>query len=207
MFSISRFNRLALSVSTVAFTVVGNFSPLNSAVLDRAACRQGDVVGTSVTSAPATERTAAQKASVAYFNPDVPLNVPPARFERQTSGTVRTVEFANEIAADNFCNLEVDVLAGTNRIEEIEEQLPSLGQLPAAVRSRLQQELPNYTVTFVEKSTRPGNRPVPPLTPNTVVYEIEGTCNGVNQPYCASGTRGEAQISSNGASFLFTPAS
>ncbi len=206
MFSTSRFNRLALSVSTVAFTVVGNFSPLNSAVLDRAACRRGDIVGASVTSAPATERAAADRAAVAYSNPDVRLNAPPARFERQTSGGVRTVEFANEIAADNFCNLEVDVLAGTNRIEEIEEQLPSLAQLPAPVRSRLQQELPNYTVTFIEKSTRPGNRAVPPLQPNTVVYEIEGTCNGINRPYCVNGTPGEAQISSNGANFVFTPA-
>lgn len=207
MFSTSRLNRLALSVSTAALTVVGTFSPLNSAVVNKAACKQGDVVGASVTQAPATERTAADKAAVAYSNPDVRLNAPPAKFERQTSSSgTKTVEFANEIAADNFCNLEVDVLAGTNKTEEIEEQLPSFSQLPPAVFNRLKRELPNYTVTFIEKSTRPGLRPVPPLTPNTVVYEIEGTCNGINQPYCTSGTKGEAQISSDGTKFVFEPA-
>ncbi|MBW4638773.1 MAG: hypothetical protein KME05_11160 [Gloeocapsa sp. UFS-A4-WI-NPMV-4B04] len=119
--------------------------------------------------------------SNAYSAPDVPLT----RFISQTTAGVSTVEFEGEIAADNFCNLEVDVIAGTRNIEEIEEQIPGSAyssQVPAVVRQRLQRELPNYSITFIERSTRPqpGPRPVPPLTPNRVVYEIEGSCTGTN---------------------------
>jgi hypothetical protein len=209
----SKSNRWALSISTVAITVVGTFSSLNAAVTvsPTAGCRQGDIVGAGVSTAPAIQRSAAQAASNAYSTPDVPLT----RFTRQTSGGVSTVELEGEIGADNFCNLEVDVIANTRNIEEIEEQIPGSAyssRVPAAVRQRLQQQLPNYRITFIEKSTRPqpGPRPVPPLTPNRVVYEIEGDCTGTNPipgptagNYCVNGQSGEAQISSDGNNFVF----
>ena len=211
MFSSS--NRWALSISTLAMTVAGTFSSLNAAVVvaPTAACRQGDIVGAGVSTAPATQGNAAQAASNAYSAPDVPLT----RFIRQTTAGVSTLEFEGEIAADNFCNLEVDVIAGTRNIEEIEEQIPGSAyssRVPAVVRQRLQRELPNYSITFIERSTRPqpGPRPVPPLSPSRVVYEIEGRCTGANPipgptagNYCINAQSGEAQISSDGNNFAF----
>jgi len=211
MFSSS--NRWALSISTLAITVAGTFSSLNAAVVvaPTAACRQGDIVGAAVSTAPATQRNAAQAASNAYSAPDVPLT----RFIRQTTAGVSTLEFEGEIAADNFCNLEVDVIANTRNVEEIEEQIPGpaySSQVPAVVRQRLQRELPNYRITFIERSTRPqpGPRPVPPLSPSRVIYEIEGSCTGTNPipgpttgNYCINGQSGEAQISSDGNNFVF----
>lgn len=209
----SKSNRWALSIFTLAITVAGTFSSLNAAVTvaPTATCKQGDTVGSGVGTAPATQRTAAQAASNAYSTPDVPLT----RFTRQTTGGVSTLEFEGEIAADSFCNLEVDVIANTRNIEEIEEQITGSAyssQVPAVVRQRLQRELPNYRITFIEKSTRPlpGSRPVPPLTPNRVIYEIEGTCTGTNPipgptpgNYCINGQSGEADISSDGNNFAF----
>lgn len=202
MFSNS--NPWALSISTLAITVAGTFSSLNAAVIvsPTAGCRQGDIVG-SASTAPATQRSAAQAASNAYSTPNVPLT----RFSRQTSAGVSTVEFEGE---------EVNVIANTRNIEEIEEQIPGsayFSRVAAAVRQRLQQQLPNYRITFIERSTRPQPepRPVPPLSPNRVVFEIEGDCTGTNPipdptagNYCVNGQSGEAQISSDCNNFVFT---
>ncbi len=64
--------------------------------------------------------------------------------------------------------LEVDVLAdGT--VEEIERQI-AIEDVPEAVMTTLNAELPGFEPSFIEESTREGGA--------TVVYEFEGTFEG-----------------------------
>lgn len=231
MFSTSRLNRLALSASTVAITVVGSFSPVIFPIAVQAApaCSpQSPLTGLTLPgNVPAAARTQATRAGNSVANPDVPLT----RFTRQVSSGVRTIEqtgrqtaTATSAVPGNGCLLEVDVVVtGTPPneqvvgVEEVEEQIAiqnqsTLPTLPAAVRNRLRGEgftAARFQVTFLERSRRyspPQNFPSnAAIAPDEIIYEIEGTCTANNLPYCTSGQSGEAQISADGTSFLFEP--
>lgn len=233
MSSTSNLSRWALSVSTAAITVVGSFSPVIFPVAVQAApaCSpQSPITGLALpNNVPAAARTQAQRAGNSVANPDVTLT----NFSRQISAGVRTIEqrgrqtspLASAIPGSG-CLLEVDVVVtGTPPneqvvgVEEIEEQLAiqnqsTLPTLPAAVRNRLRAEgftAARFRVSFLERSRRyspPQNFPSnAAIAPDAIVYEIEGTCTANNLPYCSAGQSGEADISADGTSFLFEPAS
>lgn len=225
MFSTSRLNRWALSISTAAVTVVGTFSPItiSPVAAQTAPCISNadfnagtfdirDITRTNTLNSipnpdkpPANisgaSQTAARNAAIAFY----PTNNPNTLFTRfDRDGT--TFEFRGK--QPNGCQLEVDALQPSNRIEEIEQQIRSSAfntAVPAPVRNRLNQEIPNRTIVFIEKSIRP-NRVVGPndsLNGDPVFYEIEVNCTGPNPPYCAAGQSGEATISANGNNFAF----
>ncbi len=211
MFSTSNLNRLALSMSTAAITVIGTFSPITSPVVaQQARCVPPTPIGgRPISQAPADVRVAAQTAANAATNPDTKLTV----FDTEREDGVTIYEFNGR--QNNGCQLEIDALR-PNKIEEIEKELPVLAQVPLAVRNRLKQQLPNFKVTFIEQSTRPQPqaRPFPPIEPSAVLYELEGTCTATNPipgpnpgNYCKAGQTGEATISENGTVFEFEVAS
>ncbi len=219
MFSNS--NRWVLSISTVAITVVGSFSPLNSPVVAQTAqCSPRTPQGGSALpgNVPRDVRVQAQAAANAL--PNVP-NVQLTRFGSEVENGVRIWEL-NGRRGDNGCLLEIDAISTSPssdtsaRVEETELQLPivsqsTLPQLPAAVRNRLRAEgftAARFRVAFIEQSRRfTPPRPVPPVNQNAIVYEIEGTCTANISRYCTAGTTGEADISADGTTFVFTPSS
>jgi hypothetical protein len=91
-----------------------------------------------------------------------------------------TYELSGKMASG--MTLEIDVLAdGT--LEEIEEQI-DVAALPAEVAAALEQNLPGFAPTYVEKSTRPDG---------AVVYEFEGTHDGKEI---------DAEINADGSNFV-----
>lgn len=225
MFSASHLNRWALSISTAAITVVGTFSPItiSSVAAQTGACVSNadfnsgtrdltdDITKTETTfktlpngddkppqNISSASQDAAQDAALALY----PNNSTPNTLFTRYDVDAGVLEFRGK--QPNGCPLEVDVLQ-SNRIEEIEQQIQTLGQVPAPVRNKLNQELPNTTTIVVEKSTRP-NRVVGPndsLNGDPVFYEIEVSCTGANPRYCTKGQFGEATISANGNNFEF----
>lgn len=200
MFPNLKLNRWTLPISIAAIAIT-SFSPTTSPVIaQQAQCDSSTPLpaGRSASEAPSDVRAAAQRAANAVTEPNARLR----RFGTQTNGGITVYEFVGRQA--NGCLIEVDAIR-LNRIEEIEKELPSLAQVPEAVHRRLNRELPNFRITLVEQSTRPQPRPrpIPPLEPGRVFYEIEGTCTKANPPHCETKQVGEAVIRSDGGTFTF----
>lgn len=204
MFPNLKLNRWTLPISIAAIAVTGISPTTSPAVAQQAQCDPAIPLPAerSASEAPSDVRAAAQRAANAVTEPNARLR----RFGTQKNGGVIVYEFVGRQA--NGCLIEVDAIR-LNRIEEIEKKLPSLAQVPDAVHRRLNRELPNFQITLIEQSTRPQPRPrpIPPLEPSRVFYEIEGTCTSTNGPYCQAGQEGEAVIRSDGGTFdFFEPA-
>lgn len=227
-------NRWVLSISTATITVVGTLSSVtvSPAVAQTTPCISDAVFNTGtfdirdITKNPdqnlspipnpdpppstisSLSQNAAQDAGLAFYpNTNTP-NILFSRFDND--GGV----FEYRGRQPNGCLLEVDV-ESQGVIQEIEQQIRTSNfstQVPTAVRNRLNQEIPNRTILFIEKSIRPGE-PVGPnesLSGFPVFYEIEVRCTGTNPipgptpgNYCVNGQSGEATISANGNNFEF----
>lgn len=232
MFSASYLNRWALSISTVAVTIVGTFSPItvSPVAAQTAPCISNpdinagtfpirQITPTNVlnpipnpASPPATlssaTQNAARNAALAFYPNNNTPNPLFNRFDRD--GTV--LEFRGR--QPNDCQIEFDVFQGSNKIQEIEQQIQTsaFNTVPASVRTRLNQALPNRTTLLIERSIRP-NRVVGPtssLSGDPVFYEFQVVCTSANPipgstagNYCVRGQLGAVEISSNGDSFLF----
>lgn len=193
-------DRWTLPISIVAMIITG-ISPITApAVAQQAQCGSPTPLpaGKSASEAPGDVRTAAQRAANAVTEPNARLR----RFGTQKKGGITVYEFVGRQA--NGCLIEIDAIR-LNRIEEIEQELPSSAQVPEAVHRRLNRELPDFQITLIEQSTRPQSRPrpIPPLEPSHIFYEIRGTCTSANQPYCQAGQAGRAIVKSDGSVFDF----
>ena len=199
MSTASRLNRRALSISTAAATVLGTFSFVTPRTVALPACTAVPLSGINIqtTPPPAAVRIQAQNAANAASDPNVTLS----RYNQPASGSnPRVFEVRgrqNSNAGTNAnpganCLLEADVVVNSSNqpigVEEIEEQLASLSVAPLAVRNGLRNRLPeaNFRVTFVELSQRYSppeayptgsvNTGITLRQPDTVRYEIQGTC-------------------------------
>lgn len=208
MFSNLNFRRYTVSISTVAIALIG-FSNLNSTTVAQSSpkCVPAANINEDTKplpgNVPNSVRNAAQTAANATTKPSVKLT----RFDSETEDGVTIYELAG--VQTNGCKLEVDAIA-PNKIEEIETQIATLSQVPAAVRNTLNKRLPasSFRVTFIEKSQRPQPpKPVPPLTGINVVYEIEGTCTRAISGTCKAGEELEADINENGTTIVVESAS
>lgn len=163
MFSNLNLNRWTSSISAAAITVVGIFGSVSSPADAQTTC---------------TRRTAG---TTALSGAGVPTNV--LTFARSNTPTGVTLTRLADIEQEgsttiyelrgyrsNGCSVEVDVIRTTTlRLDEVEEQLASVIQLPQLVRNTLASRARGFTATLIERSTRPGG---------VVIYELEGTLNG-----------------------------
>jgi len=209
MFSSFNFSRLAVSISTVAFSVGGTFISVNPQIVAQSAPKCVPAANISEGTqplpgnVPANVRNAAQAAANATTKPTVKLT----RFDSEKEDGVTIYELAG--VQSNGCKLEIDAIA-PNKIEEIETELATLNQVPAPVRNTLNKRLPasSFKVTFIERSQRPQPpKPVPPLSGVNVVYEIEGTCTRAISGTCKAGEKLEADINENGTTIVVESAS
>jgi hypothetical protein len=200
MFPNLKLDRWILPISIAAITIARINPTTAPAVAQQVQCDSFTPLpaGKSASEAPSDVQTAAQRAANAVTEPNARLG----RFNIHTNNGIAVYEFVGRQA--NGCLIEVDAIR-LNRIEEIEKELPSLAQVPVAVHTRLDRELPDFQITLIEQSTRPQPRPrpVPPLEPSRVFYEIRGTCASANRPYCQAGQAGRAVVRSDGSTFDF----
>lgn len=183
MFSHINVSRWALSISASALTVAGIFGPaISPAVAQQGQCERRDQGLRSLQQVPANVLNFARRQ--APNGNQLITNL--ADVEREGGQTIYELRGFRP----NGCSVEVDIIASNPpRLDEVEEQLPSVNALPQPVRQTLRSEVPNFQATLIERSIRPGGQ---------VVYELEGRRNGQAI---------EVDINANGTNIQIQPAS
>lgn len=162
MFSNFNLSRLALSISVSVITVVGSLpmtSPVNA---QQAGCARRTAGTRPISSVPASIRNFAQR-----FAPSNVRLTLLADVETEDGETIYELRGFQP----NGCSVEVDVISrpAPLRLDEVETQVPSLAQVPQAIRNAISSRVPGYTPTLIERSRRANG---------SVVFETEGRRRG-----------------------------
>ena len=174
MFSDSNLKRWTSSISAAAIAVVGVLGSISSPASAQPATCTRRVEGTTpLTGIPANV--------LAFARRNTPTGVTLTR-TADIERTATTTIYELRGYRSNGCSVEVDVIArgAALTLDEVEEQLPSVTQLPQVVRNTLASRARGFRATLIERNSRPAG---------VVIYELEGTLNGQGR---------EIDINSNG---------